>query len=62
VERRQPRRAIVVGQRDPVAHFLDVGGRMEIIAVEELPAKAVAQQMTHGGLAGGRDPHQQEQH
>src|SRR4051812_4109371 len=53
----QPRPAVVVVQRDPGPHLLDVGGRVEVVALGELPAQAVDEGGGDGRLAGAADAH-----
>jgi hypothetical protein len=47
----QPGPAILVGERDPGPHLLDVRGRVEIVGVGEPPAQAAGQQGAHRRLA-----------
>src|SRR6266571_2631716 len=56
----EPRPAVLVGERDALVHLLDIGGRVEPIAVLEFPAEAPGQQRADGALAGARDAHDDE--
>lgn len=43
IEFSQPGRAIIVGERDTRAHFLDIGRRMKIIGIDKSPAHPFGQ-------------------
>src|SRR4051812_37551044 len=53
----QPGPAVVVVERNPGPHLLDVGGRVEIVALGELPAQPVDETGGDGRLAGAADAH-----
>lgn len=55
--RLEPRQAVGIGQRRPALHLLHVLARVEIVTVLERAAEPFGQQAGHGGLAGSRDTH-----
>ena len=51
VERREPWRAVGVGQRDAGTHFRDGGRRVNVVAVNEWPALGLCKRAADSGLA-----------
>src|SRR5262249_28900318 len=49
-DRRQPRLAVAVGERNAMAHLLDVRARMKLVGVSEGPGELRGERKTHGGL------------
>ena len=58
VQGRQPRGAIVVVQRVPGGHFVDVGARVQVIAVQHGGIGLVGDGAGHGGFAAAGYAHQ----
>ena len=58
VERSQPRSAIVVVQRMPGGHFVDVGARVQVIAVQHGGIGFPGDGAGHGGFTAAGHPHQ----
>ncbi len=58
----QPGRAVGVGQRDPVPHFLHVRCRMMVISLHELPSELRRQPTGRPSSSPPPTPHQQDDH
>jgi hypothetical protein len=58
----EPRRAIVVGQRNARAHLLDVGGRMQVVRIDQRPAEPRGERGPDGRLAAAGNAHQHDDH
>jgi hypothetical protein len=58
----QPRRAILVGQRNAGMHLGAVGVGVEVVSVLEPPACFRSQQFANRGLARPGYPHEHENH
>jgi hypothetical protein len=58
----EPRPAIVVGERDAGAHLLDVGGRMQVVRVDQRPAEGGRERRADRRLARSRHAHQHDDH
>jgi hypothetical protein len=57
----QPGQPVLVGERDPGAHLLDVGGRVEVVGLGVVPAQPAGQALADGRLAAAGHPdHQQD--
>ena len=61
-QRVEPRQAVRIGERDATVHLFDIGGRMEIVGVDEGPAELAGKDLTHRRFAGARDSHQDQDH
>src|SRR5205085_743046 len=53
----EPRRAILVGETEAVAHLPHVSGRMKVVAVGDVPMQAIAEALRDRRLAGTRYTH-----
>ena len=58
----EPGLSVLIGQRNPLVHLLDVRGGVVVVGVIELPAELARQKFSHGRLSGARDTHQNDDH
>jgi hypothetical protein len=56
-ERAQPRGAVFIGEWNPGRHSLDVPGRVEIIAFDEIDAECARERRANDAFPGTSDPH-----
>jgi len=59
-ERRQPRLAVFVRERDALTHTLDVCRWMKIVGIIKRPAKRLGKQLADSRFAGTADAHQDD--
>src|SRR4051812_22142529 len=53
----QPGLTIRIGEGDAAAHLLDIGGRMELVTIDEVPTELLREEPAYGGLSRTGDSH-----
>jgi hypothetical protein len=59
-QRSKPGITIVIGQGDSLAHFIDIGWRVKVVAIIERPAEILSEQLTYRGFARAGDTHEDD--
>jgi hypothetical protein len=58
----EPGDAVVVAERNATGHFLNVSGRVEIVAIGKLPLQLPGEQFADGRLSTSGGAHQENDH